>query len=142
MTSKLLLVHGKYFNDLACTVDSCREMGKKGKWISAVNSAFRSPTKEKEYEIFAPVDLDLLGDLPPLIVVIVLHIFLEPVFLVTNNVMASSPVVIGTCQKFDGRAVSVTPSCGCNLLLPFFLLGTCPSHFRSLPNALQATRMK
>lgn len=44
-------------------------MGKKGKWLSAVKNAFRSPNEEKEFEISDPTDLDLVGEMPPLIMV-------------------------------------------------------------------------
>ena len=48
---------------------SCRKMGKKGKWLTSVKKAFKSPIKDGDDEEFESKDLDLFGDIRPLAVV-------------------------------------------------------------------------
>ena len=44
-------------------------MGKKGKWLTSVKKAFRSPLREGDDEEPEVKDLDLFGDIRPLGVV-------------------------------------------------------------------------
>lgn len=50
-------------------------MGKKGKWLTSVKKAFKSPIKdgEEESEVEAR-DLDLFGDIRPLALVMLLNL--------------------------------------------------------------------
>jgi hypothetical protein len=41
-------------------------MGKKGKWLTSVKNAFRSPIKDGDDEELEAKDLDLFGDIRPL----------------------------------------------------------------------------
>ena len=42
-------------------------MGKKGKWLTSVKKAFRSPIKDRDDELSDQAkDLDLFGDIRPL----------------------------------------------------------------------------
>ena len=48
---------------------SCKKMAKKGKWLTSMTTAFRSPIKDDDDEEFESKDLDLFSGICPLAVV-------------------------------------------------------------------------